>query len=374
MTRKYVLLQDLDVKRWYGHLARSSESTADTYLRILGRFCEIFNIKPKELVKLTDCEIRNMLLDYISALEDSSDYNGSYFRSIVSAVRSWLRFNNRDININIKMKSSQPKVAQTERVPTKDELRKILSVADIRAKVAIGLMAFSGLRPEVIGNYRGTDGLKVRDIPDLKIYGSKVEFVRVPAMVIVRPNLNKAGHQYFTFLGEEGCEYLKDYLNYRLRQGEILTENSPIIAPKPLSRRDQHLATANVSEMIRKAIRLAGFDWRPYVLRHYFDTYMLMAEANGIIIEDYRTFWMGHKGNIEHQYTTNKHRLPENIIEDMRVKYTQAVELFLETKVKEFKLEPKQKVVTADEIEKYLEMGWEYVTTLPDGRIIVKRS
>jgi len=67
-----------------------------------------------------------------------------------------------------------------------------------------------------LGNYRGTDGLKVRDIPELEIYGSKVEFVRVPAMVIVRANLSKAGHQYFTFLGE-GCEYLEDYLNYRLK-------------------------------------------------------------------------------------------------------------------------------------------------------------
>jgi len=140
--------------------------------------------------------------------------------------------------INIKIKSSQPKIAQTERVPTKDELRKILSVADVRARAAIGLMAFFGLRPEVLGNYRGTDGLKVRDIPELEI-GSRVEFVRVPAMVIVRANLSKAGHQYFTFLGEEGCEYLEDYLNYRLKQGEILTENSPIIAPKPLSRRDR---------------------------------------------------------------------------------------------------------------------------------------
>jgi len=82
---------------------------------------------------------------------------------------------------------------------------------------------------------------------------------------------------------------------------------------------------------------------------------------------------MGHKGNIEHQYTTNKHRLPENVIEDMRLKYAQAVELFLETKIRMHKPEPKQKVVTTEEIDKYLEMGWEFVTTLPDGRIIVKR-
>ena len=28
--------------------------------------------------------------------------------------------------------------------------------------------------------------------------------------VDVRPKLSEAGHQYFTFLSEEECEYLKD--------------------------------------------------------------------------------------------------------------------------------------------------------------------
>ncbi len=27
MVRKYILLQDIDVRRWYRHLARSSEAT-----------------------------------------------------------------------------------------------------------------------------------------------------------------------------------------------------------------------------------------------------------------------------------------------------------------------------------------------------------
>ena len=58
-----------------------------------------------------------------------------------------------------------------------------------------------------------------------------------------------------------------------------------------------HLAEAriritNISDFIRKAIRDAGFTWRPYVLRRYFDTRLMMAESDGLIIRDYRTFWM----------------------------------------------------------------------------------
>ncbi|MFN4337240.1 MAG: hypothetical protein ACK4FV_06660 [Candidatus Nitrosocaldus sp.] len=53
-----------------------------------------------------------------------------------------------------------------ERVPSKDELTRILRMATPRARVAIALMAYSGLRPESIGNYDGTDGLRLSDMPE----------------------------------------------------------------------------------------------------------------------------------------------------------------------------------------------------------------
>jgi hypothetical protein len=39
---------------------------------------------------------------------------------------------------------------------------------------------------------------------------------------------------------------------------------------------------------------------------------------------------MGHKGDIEARYTTNKGRLPEEFIEDMRETYRKSLE-YLET-------------------------------------------
>jgi len=42
-------------------------------------------------------------------------------------------------------------------------------------------------------------------------------------MVVVRRELSKAKHQYFSSLSEEGCEYLKDYLEERFRGGGKLT-------------------------------------------------------------------------------------------------------------------------------------------------------
>ena len=74
---------------------------------------------------------------------------------------------------------------------------------------------------------------------------------------------------------------------------------------------------------IKEAISRAGFSWRPYVLRAYFDTNMIIAESRGKISHPYLQFMMGHKGDIEARYSTNKGRLPPDMIEDMRRCYSE---------------------------------------------------
>jgi hypothetical protein len=42
-----------------------------------------------------------------------------------------------------------------ERMPTQEELARIFRVCKLDAKAAIALMAFSGVKPQVLGNYDG---------------------------------------------------------------------------------------------------------------------------------------------------------------------------------------------------------------------------
>jgi len=153
-------------------------------------------------------------------------------------------------------------------------------------------------------------------------------------MVVVRPNLSKAGHRYFTFLGAEGCGYLTEYLRLRAEAGEKLTPETDLIHPEASHSThrgiDAFIRTINVSDGIRLAIRKAGLPWRPYVLRAYFDTQLLLSESKGKVAHDYRVFWMGHKGSMEARYTTNKGRLSANFVDDMREAY-QRCEVFLTT-------------------------------------------
>jgi hypothetical protein len=208
-------------------------------------------------------------------------------------------------------------------------------------------------------------------------------------------------------------------LEERARSGERLTPDSPVIRPKAAKK--EFIRTVNISDIIRLAIRKAGFPWRPYVLRSYFDTQLMLAESRGLIIRDYRQFFMGHKGDIENRYTTNKCRLPEGIVEDMREAYARSAQ-YLETTGRrtgeeELKatfrrqllivagLKPeeveamgvasmtdeefreavrkkflgmmmnngsRQRVVPINDIEKYIAEGWEFVSAIPNGKAIVR--
>jgi integrase len=420
---KYLyLFDDPDVKRWYDNVSRGSQITADVYLRRLGSFCKVLKTNPKSLASLSELELYNLMLDHISSLEKAG-FAGSYIEGIIKAVKSWLSHNGKEINRKIRIRGTRESPSlKDERVPTKGELKRVYLSSDKKTRVSCVLVSNSGVRIEVIGNYTGKDGLTIADLPELKIEKGTVTFERIPTMVVVRRELSKAGHQYLTFLSEEGCEYVKDYLDERLREGEELTSKSPMITPK--LKMKPFIRANNVGDNIRAALRAAGLEWRPYVLRCYFDTQMMLAESKGLVLRDYRQFWMGHKGDIENRYTTNKQRLPESVIEDMRSAYERSQE-FLQTKQKEEASEKKlrdsfrkqlllvagfsqeeldkkdlssisdeefqsivrerltvvqmpngskQKVVSIDEADGYLSNGWEYVAKLSDNKVVIKMN
>jgi hypothetical protein len=93
------------------------------------------------------------------------------------------------------------------------------------------------------------------------------------------------------------------------------------------------IITRNITREIREAIR-PRFHWRPYVMRAYFDSQMLLAENHGKMSPVYRTFFMGHKGDIEARYTTHKGCLPDHLIEDMRKSFGKCEEYLCTTPIK----------------------------------------
>ncbi|MFH1821239.1 MAG: site-specific integrase [Methanobacteriota archaeon] len=236
-------------------------------------------------------------------------------------MRSLLRYHGVILPRRIKVtNSTATPTIENEQIPTQEELARVLRRAKPRSKTAVSFMAFADLRPEVLGNFNGSDGLVIGDLPELKVEGGKVAFEKAPTMVMVRSPLSKARHKYFTFLPVEGCTYLKEYLEERLRAGEVLGLDSPVIAHlKPATKR--FMATRKITDEIRVHMRAAGVRKRPYVLRAYAETQLIIAESKGKISHPYLQFVAGHKGDIEARYSTNKGRLPPDMIEGIREAY-----------------------------------------------------
>lgn len=337
------LLKDKDIERWKHSVDSGSKITGDVYLRRLGSFCAEMGKTPQQLLKMKDKALADLIDDYV-ILKEKKGNAGSYINSIVKGFKSWLSFNGIKLPRQIRVRDAEKSLTLSEeRIPTQEELKRIFNAGDSRERTACAIVAFSGVRIGVLGNYKGTDGLKIKDIPDLKIDGDQITFLRVPAKVNVREELSKSGQKYFSFLGQEGCMYLQNYLIERIRSGETLTPESAIITAAKLGfRGKQHVTGINVGDLMRNSIRNAGFSWRPYVLRAYFDSRLLLAQDERLIQRDYRAFFMGHVGDIEHRYTVNKGRLSEDMVESMRMSYEKSTK-FLETE---------HKGLTEDEVEK----------------------
>ncbi|MGP8125982.1 MAG: site-specific integrase [Nitrososphaerales archaeon] len=429
------LFEDPNVKRWYDNVSRGSRITADVYLRRLGSICKSRGIRsPEELLTRATGDggtlwAYNFTMDLVTKLE-AEGKAGSYIHSVTKALRSWFAHNGINVEGRVKIRGAQDTPSLRDKhAPTSSELAMFFSNAPPQTRCAGALVAQAGLRLEVVGNYDGSDGLRIGDLPEITIgpdasddgAGGQIGFSRTPAMVVVRPELSKAGHQYFTFLAKEGCEYITQYLTLRTRSGEKLDASSPLICPgstKP--RKNLFVRSGLVSALIRKRLRSCAIKARPYDLRSSFDTSLMLAESRGLIIRDYRVFFMGHKGDIEHRYTLNRHSLPSDVIGDMRTSFEKAQrylmtpqfsteddvatqvkrQMLLTVGYKQGELEKialteagdeeiqdlvkqklfavmmnngqRQRVVPPEEVEKAIAEGWEWIGNLPNGKAVLR--
>lgn len=355
ITRHRKLLENKKVARWYENLKARSQVTSDTYLRNFGLWLEYLNHDPESIIIFAKDhfeDFKGSVSDNIRELEKKGTMGASISTSL-KALLSYLKYNNVSVTLGINIKNENRNLkAEKEVIPNSEDLSKILRMATLRERVSISLMSFSGLRPEVLGNIDGTDGLNIGDIPDLKIEKGEITFENMPVQINVRPDLSKIRVGYFTFLGNEGAEYLKEYLRHRLVSGEKLRKDTPIILPvekQSLDKKNRFLMTTLLLRRIKATIIKAGYEWRPYIFRIYFGTNLDTAEAKGLISHPWRQFIMGHKGDIEETYTKREGKIDEG-----REQYSKCLP-YIETQVRGMREEDKQsleKTLTATVLQK----------------------
>lgn len=322
------LLADPDTRRWYDAHAQNSLSTAQGYLERLGLFLERTGHTLASFLALPDKQRDDLMSDYITS-QYRAGLSISAMRLAKAAAASWLDWHGQKFTRRFKFpRALENTLTSGYRIPDQASLARILDAGDTRARLATALAAQAGLRPGILGNKAGTAGLQFKYLPEARLTTQGIEFERSPTMIRVPAYLAKVRNGFLTFLGPEGCAYLAADVQRRIRDGEQLTPDSAVLAPGRGER--PFMARWSVSTLIRDAMRTAGVQEPPYILRSYFANRCMQTNSRDLH-PDWREFFMGHTNSISFTYATNKGHLPPDFVDALRRGYEAALE-HLETR------------------------------------------
>ena len=179
----------------------SSYSSIKNYVDIIMAFCHWKHLDPDEAIT-TKRDWAKTIEEYVEYMMVERDLAGSTISSRIGAISSWLSSN----GIDAKPRIRRPRKwnVERDRIPTRDELRKIITPAHPRDK-ALALVALSsGLRTSTL--------LQLR-IRDVKLEEAIPTIFVSPEMAKRRP---RNGH--VTFMTREARRCVHDYLRVRRKK------------------------------------------------------------------------------------------------------------------------------------------------------------
>src|SRR5947199_8755480 len=207
------ILSDPDVQEWHATMELKKTGTADERGRVLYRYCKALRTDPASIVaSARDLNggrrsVERKLQNFVVMLhgphkpsdhgEDDRDgaarerckrgHSPGYVENFVKAVRSWCDHN--DVVLRrIVVGDTGATFTENEALLLPELVRAALNAASPRGKVVISLIAFAGVRPEVLGMRRADDGLTIGDLPDglTDAQARAVRIQRVPLRAVVR--------------------------------------------------------------------------------------------------------------------------------------------------------------------------------------------
>jgi integrase len=203
-----------------------SAQTADVYKRYFNHFLDYNNIHDIQvLLDFSPKVIKQMLIDYILYLRDEKagkKLTKSSIKVRLSAVLYFFQINYDDFNLTLRnfkihLPSDHKEAVGEDRPYTKEEIAQVLQNGcnnDLRSKVVILLLCGSGLRRGAVSS------LRIEDLIPMEYKGQNVYKVQVYA---------RTRDKYFSFMTVESSKAVRDYLDYRQRYGEKITDKSPLI-------------------------------------------------------------------------------------------------------------------------------------------------
>ena len=272
----------------------NSPSTKRAYKIHLSLFCKYHNIDPDTLVQLKPDQIKTMVVDYVIHLKKVAkpssekarrgELSVNSVKTYLGGVQSFLEANDIVLNWKKIAKYCPEQVANNLRAYSREEIAKLLSVADPRDRCLILLMASTGMRVGAIKS------LKLKHLTRLQ-NESNIGLVSIYA--------ESKDHRYNALMTPECLAAIDAYVDYRRKQHEKITDESYIIRDKyatfsKKTNRPNPIAERNINKQMKFLLKKAGLPYDQLQPDHSFRKFFNTCLMNSNVAYSFKELLMGH--------------------------------------------------------------------------------
>lgn len=248
--------------------------------------------------------VEKQIIDYIIFLKQQGK-SYSIIHNYVSAIKAFYQIN--DVVLNVRKIGKflpEYRKVRKDRAYTHEEISRLLEISDERMRAIVLLLASSGMCIGAIPFIRLRNVENMENIAKITVYeGTKEE--------------------YFTFITPECRKAIDNYMDMRLRYGEILNDNSYLIreqfdlkdpTSKPKQTRSNTMSVRLISMSERIGIRNQGIP-AAHGFRKFFTTQLVNSRLNPEI----REMLLGHDIGLAGAYY-------KPTVEEMYAEYEKAID------------------------------------------------
>jgi len=279
---------------------RLTPATHETYLKAIRQFCDLLGFGDPEatLEKIKQTEEKEDYFDNLITDLREKGITDTRVGNIYKALKWWLSLNRVDVDWSAIILPSV-EAQEEDRAPTKEELKRILNVCNLRDKALIEVASSSGLRRNALVTLKVGD-VNFNDYPDVaRIIVKKVYTINGKTFKSGR-KITKKRTFFVTWITPEAKKLLLEYLDHRKKQGENITSESPLFTSTRKGELGQFLSKQYLDTHYGRLLKRAYLnekskDWHILHL-HTLKKYAETGFINAGCMPSYREFWLGHKG------------------------------------------------------------------------------
>jgi integrase len=328
----------------------NSPSTKKAYKIHLSLFCKYHNTDPDSLVQLKVEQIKTMVINYIIHLKKVAKQSSGKARTgelsvnsvkvYLTGIQSFLEFNDIVLNWKRIVKYCPEPVTNNLRAYTKEEIAKLLTMADLRDRCIILLMASTGMRVGAIKS------LKLKHITRLQ-HESNI------GLVSIYPE--SKDHRYNALMTQECMASIDEYIDYRRKQHEKITEDSYIIRDKfstfsKSTNRPQPLGEHAINKQMKFLLKKAGLPFEQLQPDHSFRKFFNTCLMNSDVAYSFKELLMGHSVKLDDVYYDKDNEISRQKIIVEYMKAVDALTINEEYRLKKKIIEYEDKLKDAPKI------------------------